>query len=251
MAATYTPVIDVVRSALIEAGLTHHWTFEALNDALNIAEQLSFHELPNVRSIELEVNETGAIDLPDDYVDYIRVALKNGSYLVEIPSSNGLVRHVAFTAAGEPTTHGMPSSVSTSMTWPLDGWKEDDRGFYAGGIPSAADGTSSYEFRPHHELAQIIISPFLPPGSKVVLEYISLDMADGVALVPVEAAEVIRAYILWKLKERGQFPLGDKERYKKMFREAKTRFERIVARLSPADLKDFIRKYNSFTVRGT
>lgn len=251
MAVTYVPVTEVVRSALVEAGLTIHWFFEALNDALNISAQIGFHELPFIRSIELTVNEVGAIDVPDDYVDYVRLALKNGSYLIEIPASNGLVRHIAFTAAGEPTTHGMPTAASTTSSWRLEGPMEDGHGFYAGAVPNAADGTSTYEFRPHYELAQIVVSPYLKEGDQVVLEYLSLDPSDGMALVPVEGAEVIRTYILWKMRERGQFPLGDKQRYEQLYRKALNRFNMLVANISPADIKDFIRKYNSFTVRGT
>ena len=251
MAVTYIPVREVVHSALVEAGLTIHWFFEALNDALNISAQIGFHELPFVRSVELTVSQTGTIDLPDDFVDYIRLAFKNGGYLMDIPSSNGLVRHVAYTSAGEPTTHGLPAAAHTDVVWPLEGPMEDAHGFYAGGAPAAADGTSTYEFRPRYELGQIIVSPFLNEGDTVVLEYLSLDPSDGTALVPIEAAEVIRVYVLWKLRERGQFPLGDKQRYEQLFRKAKTRFERLVGKLSPADIRDFIRKYNSFTVRGT
>lgn len=249
--ATFIPIESLVYDYLLSKGMTVHYFVPVLRHALEVAADIGMYQLPRVRSVELEVDETGRVNLPADFVDYSRVGLKNGSYVFPIPHDGSQVKHVHFDASGAPGTHGLPSATGVSAFAWWDGPLLNYDGTWGGGIPNAADGTFKYTFRPDYERQQLIITPYLPKGSTVVVEYVSFDEDDGDVVVPRFAQRVIHAWIEWQmLKEDNMRRTASAlQLAERQYINEKRRFEEAVGSLSIADIENFIRKYNSGTVR--
>jgi len=250
--AVFVPIESLVYDYLLSKGMTVHYFVPVLRHALDAAADVGLYQLPVVRSIELEVDETGRVNLPDDYVDYTRVGIKTGSYVVPIPHDGGLVKHVHFEPDGTPGTHGLPAASSSQSSWvwwtgPLTNYD----GTWAGGIVNAADGTYKYTFRPDHERNQLIISPYLPEGSTVVVEYLAFDEDDGDVVVPRLAQRVIYAWIEWQMvkEDNAMRTAAALQLAERQYLAERRRFEEAVGAPSIVDIQDFIRKYNSGTVR--
>ena len=60
---------EITRRGLIESGLPIHYYFEYLTHGATCLRELAFDTLKLVNTIQLPVSETGAVDLPDDFVD--------------------------------------------------------------------------------------------------------------------------------------------------------------------------------------
>ena len=74
----YVSVEEVIKSLLIQQGeYTEHKYMSYLDIAMRGLKELSFDATQEVKAITLTVNDNLTVDLPSDYVDYVRIGVCN------------------------------------------------------------------------------------------------------------------------------------------------------------------------------
>ena len=81
---------EITRRGLIESGLPIHYYFEYLTHGATCLRELSFDTLKIVNTVHLPVNEYGAVDLPDDFVDDVSMGFYGNGVLQPLPHINSI-----------------------------------------------------------------------------------------------------------------------------------------------------------------
>lgn len=202
----FTNLDILCRRWLLERGLPIHWYSEALFHASTAVRELSFDTLKIINVQALAVNDYGAIDLPDDFVDDISVCIPAGNQLVDIPKNDKLspIRVHDATGAYVPystnQTQLSDSINNTIMGFPGSWgwyWNVNEYGEPTGRFWGSKGGTSQ-GYKLIKERRQIQLTDnFI--GSSVVLLYISDGQsANNASQIDTMAISCIQSYIDWK-----------------------------------------------------
>lgn len=200
-----TTLDSVVRRGLLEANLPIHYYFEYLIHSSTCLRELSFDTLKIVNTISLPVNEYGAVDLPDDFVDDVAVCLPGGLTLQPLPrqdSINPIRLHNSSTGAFvPPTVVPNQAGVDDSFFWGSAGWmwywNVNDWGEPTGRFFGASGGTQR-GYKIIKERRQIQMS-FDFSGGSIILQYISDGQSvDNASQIDTRAIQCIRAWQEWK-----------------------------------------------------
>lgn len=202
---TLTTLDSIVRRGLLESGLPIHYYFEYLIHSASCLRELSFDTLKIINTVSLPVNEYGAVDLPDDFVDDVAVCLPSGTTLMPLPKQdniNPMRVHNATTGAYEyPSLNNNPAGVNEDFFWGSAGWlwywNINDYGEPTGRFFGATGGTAR-GYKVIKERRQIQMS-FDYSGSSIILQYISDGQSvDNATQVDPQAIQCIRAWQEWK-----------------------------------------------------
>jgi len=199
---------EITRRGLIESGLPIHYYLEYLVHGATCLRELSFDTLKIVNTIQLPVNEYGAVDLPDDFVDDVAVCLPSSTTLQPLPKQNSInpIR-IHDSNTGEYIPPHRPGSgtnsagVDDSFFWGSAGWlwywNVNDFGEPTGRFFGATGGTKR-GYKVVKERKQIQMSYDYSEKS-VVLQYISNGQSiDTASQIDTQAIQTIRAWQEWK-----------------------------------------------------
>jgi len=208
-----TTLDTIVRRGLLEAGLPIHYYFEYLIHGATCLRELSFDTLKIVNTVQLPVNDYGAVDLPDDFVDDVSVGYFGGGALQKLPhidSISPLRLHNPTT--GQFTHPSLPvyNQNGTGVNNVTDGnnlflgglgifwfWNINDFGEPTGRFFGATGGTS-IGYKIIKERRQIQMSYGFERKS-IVLQYISDGQSiDNATQIDSQAIQCIRAWQEWK-----------------------------------------------------
>lgn len=200
---------EITRRGLLEDGLPIHYYFEYLTHGATCLRELSFDTLKIVNTIALPVSETGAVDLPDDFVDDVAVCLPAGTTLQPLPHQNWINPmkfHSGttgqFTNPGNNVAAGVNSAgADDSFFWGSAGWlwywNVNDFGEPTGRFFGASGGTQR-GYKVVKERRQIQMS-YDYSGLSIVLQYISDGQSiDSATQIDTQAIQCIRAWQEWK-----------------------------------------------------
>jgi len=88
--ATFITASQVVQSTLINEGDNGmHKYAQRLEWCLRGIKKLNYDTLPSLKSVEVDVNDNGTIDLPLDCVKFSRVGIKNGDKIFDLTQNRG------------------------------------------------------------------------------------------------------------------------------------------------------------------
>ena len=211
----YVSVEEVIKSLLIQQGeYTEHKYMQYLDIALRGLKELAFDVTQEVKAKTLPVNENLTVDLPSDYVDYVRIGVCNNGVIRDLSKYLGSCLSRATDECGAPI-----AKSSGSDTRDLDNiediyWFSNYRGGEnMGRIYGVGGGQSDFGYyRIDTERNQIsLASPFA--GGSIYLEYIGDGSGDnGQYDIHVHAEEALRAYIWWKsIQRKRMIPMNEKE----------------------------------------
>lgn len=254
----YQTLDGIVRSALMQRGYPIHWYVQALKSASDCLRELTFDCLQNVNTVRLPVSATGAVNLPCDFVDHVKIGFEVGPYVKPLVQKKGINRIQDVDANGLPinydsvdatTLTDYVSGYNYGYNWRIDGYSDNGQpigrvyGFNAGWIQ---DG-----FQVLRERGQIQLDQNTGLDS-VYLEYISDGQCpDNATKVHPYAQKTIEAYIFWQFKEHSR-AYGEQER-----RTAQNEFssQRRILRarvfgLGAEDIKRIVRSSFSATIKG-
>jgi hypothetical protein len=196
---------SIVRRGLLEANLPIHYYFEYMVHSSSCLRELSFDTLKIVNTIQLPVNEYGAVDLPDDFVDDVAVCLPGGINLAPLPKQDSInpIR-VHNPSTGQFVAQNSISNaagVDDSFFWGSAGWmwywNVNDFGEPTGRFFGAAGGTQR-GYKIVKERRQIQMS-FDYSGDSIILQYISDGQSlDSASQIDTRAIQCIRAWQEWK-----------------------------------------------------
>lgn len=212
----YTSLDTIVRGFLLQKGYTMHFYIDCLAHAARCFEELHFDTLHNVRTVELPVNSYNAVPLPCDYMDFIKVGVRNGQYIIPLSQRESINNLNNFDSNGNKIPW-----VDSGLTYgPFLAWSPtaiNDKGEYVG-KQYGLTGQNTYTFRIITARKEIQ----LDDGSgieKIILEYISDgNESDNATMVSLYAKSTIEAYINWKIKEGSRaYNEGDRMRSQREF----------------------------------
>jgi hypothetical protein len=200
-----TTVDIIARRSLLELGLPIHYYCEFLFHLSSGIRELSFDTLNIVNTVNIAVNEYGAADLPDDYVDDVGVFMEYGLALRQIPHQsniNPLRVHNGTTGLFEP--HATPEQIqqsngvgfigSSSYMW---FWNVNEWGERTGRYFGTPGGTVS-GYTIVKERRQIQFTGGFE-NTNAILQYISDGQSsDNATQITPKAIACLQAYANWK-----------------------------------------------------
>lgn len=202
---TLTTLDSITRRGLLEAGLPIHYYFEYLLHGATCLRELSFDTLKIVNTVQLPVNEYGAVDLPEDFVDDVAVCLPGGAVMQPLPHQDWItpMRYVnSQTGQYEMATYNTNSAgADSNFFWGSAGWlwywNVNDFGEPTGRFFGARGGTQR-GYKVVKERRQIQMTPDYS-GYSIVLQYISDGQSiNNATQIDTQAIQAIRAWQEWK-----------------------------------------------------
>jgi len=184
---------------------------------------LNLYVLPSVAVQYLKQNDDFSIDLPDDFLDYIKIGIQVKDTIVTLtlnetlpfPNKNKL-KICPNSCVDEPSV----TLNGTDYFLPGFGYyfaEHYRNGQYVGEMYGLGGGLGLMSYRLNLEDRQIILSEMF--NSDIVLEYKSSGIkTDGSSTIPRQAVQALRAYIHWQLIEHNdRLPANIKERKRGLY----------------------------------
>jgi hypothetical protein len=170
------------------------------------------------------------VQLPADYIDYLRIGIPIDGKLRVITKHDklllprtfyGSVIGGVFVADTGDAVGNSDDDVDTSLSNGIYFSSHWRNGQFVGGLYGLPGGVDDASYRIDIENRQIIFSGSTP-RSEIVLEYLSSGQkSDGSSLIPREVVPALRTYILWQKDENDpRIAYNAKERLKREHEEA-------------------------------
>lgn len=189
-----------------------------------------YHTKESLEVVYLHMSTAKTVQLPADYVDYVkigypidgklRVITKHDKLLLPRTFYGSVVGGVFVADTGDAVGNsddGVDTSLSNGIYFSSH-WRN---GQFVGGLYGLPGGVDDAYYRIDIENRQIVFSGSTP-RSEIVLEYISSGQkSDGSSLIPREVVPALRTYILWQKDENdSRIAYNAKERLKREHEEA-------------------------------
>lgn len=194
----------LVRRTLLERNIPIHYYLEVLVHSSSAIRELSKRSLHIINTLNLPVNNYGAVDLPGDFVDDVAVCFDGGGVLKQIPhrsSINPIRVHDGSTGAFVPQPNNSDNITGANgFFWGSAGWvwywNVNSYGEPTGRFFGAKGGTSQgYEVI--RKRRQIQLTGGFDSGS-IILQYISNGQSvDNATQLDWLAFKAIQAYVDW------------------------------------------------------
>lgn len=234
----FTSLDSICKSVLLRRRYGMHFYLDALLAGRDALRELSLDDLQVVNTKILPIDDFSAVEIPDDYVDYVNVAIPIGQHLqplvpdnkmTSLPAYDNSMTQVRYDGLNINNDNNGNQSIFYYGSWGLGGWNTshfNDFGESTGRFFGfGASNWNTFKIIPERNVIQLneaITNTEFPDG--IVVVYISDGRnADAATHIQPYAEATIEAYILWQLKEhRRDIPLIEKETLKReYFRERK------------------------------
>ncbi len=233
---TYRTLDEIVHSILIQSGKSVHYYMQVLKFSSDCLRELQFDVLGNIKSKKLEANSYGAIELPCDYIDYIRIGTPSGQ---NIHNSGGVINFNRLVNIDE---------TGQKVLYPTNQWAygtEWGKWVYPNGAyPDYSYSVRNSGFEIIQERGEIQLSQYGNFGF-LILDYITDGSEiDNAIKVHPYAQACIEAYVFWQLKAKNRtFGAGEanneKAEYDRQYRILRGR----KSDLTPDNVKAVISRY--------
>lgn len=205
----------LVRGALASRNYPMHWYLQFLHYGVQSLRELNFDVLQNVKSVRLPVNSYGAITMPCDFVDYIRIGNELGQYVLPWAEREGMNRLNKFDNNGNKISYGDIEATGGLLPNNWEGfWYTNyinEKGEHLGRIFNNKPSFRN-SFEVLRERGEIQLDSSFT-GAEIVLDYITDGLSTSASnAVHPYAAATIEAYIFWKMKEHSrQYGPGERQ----------------------------------------
>jgi len=219
---TTTSLDAIVNDILLKKRYSLHWYLEFLLYCKEAVEELGYDgDIDTFRYAVLPLNNNHAIELPSDYVDWIRVSAFIGGRIYPLVEDNSInlvpnydqnfdIQPYSGGVAVGGQSIGTPIYYNIGVTpyWFLTNYNmfgENLGRIYGGVIPNNT-------FRVNKLRNEIKINEaFNPPNNLILLEYCGNGLtADNATQIDVRAVATIKAYAIWKHKQNNRtYNLGE------------------------------------------
>lgn len=217
---TYTNIDSIVRSALMTQGVTIHYYLTFMHMALKCLREIHLHHLGAISSVELTVNQFREIQLPDNYIDWIKVGYKKARYVVPMGTNSSYNRLPRISDAGQQIAYDQLGGESTFD--PYNAFYYSQYGEDLGKAYGLGEGTRLDVFKVIPERGVVQIGESVSPGDKIVLEYLAQqDFTSASTLVSPYAEEAIESYIAMKFAEVKGSRVADIEMLRRNYSNAR------------------------------
>lgn len=213
----FTSLDHIIRSTLLQLGKPIHWYVDCMVYSRECFRELTFDDLQVINTQLLTVDESGVfVDLPCDYVDFVKVGIRVGQMVRPLVQSNSINPLHNYNSDGDITTYlANPTDVTNVMyQYPIGlFWGTttiNDYGENIGRLFGWGAGYESDTFKVLPGRNQIQLNESITEG-EIVLQYIS-DGGDCDAATQVDAyaQATITSYIKWQMKCNSRsYGIGD------------------------------------------
>lgn len=248
----YQTIDNIVRSALMNCQYPIHWYLQALKSASDCLRELTFDTLQNVNTVNLTISDSGAADLPCDYVDFVKVGVPYSQYVRPLVQKDSINRLQNKDSSGNVIPYS--DNESDDFLFVPSFYVSDfinDNGEPLGRLFGFNAGWIQDGFKILRERGQIQVDQQLCATS-IYLEYISDGQcSDNATKVHPYAQKTIEAYILWQFKQHSRaYGSQERELAKNEFSTQRRILRARMNGLTAQDIKRIVRKSYSATIKG-
>lgn len=239
--------LDIIcRKWLLENGLPIHYYFEALLHGSGSVMELTQDTLQIINSANLPVDETGNVELPDDFDDDLAVCIPSGQGLVDLPKQDWITPlriHSSATGAFVPYTE---LTDTEDDNFPFFGfgsswsyyWNIDAYGSFTG-RNFGGNGGTDLGYKILKQQRRIQLTEGLSDTSVVLLYISDGQRADNASQIDTKATRCIMTYIDWKRSENKE---NDRSPEARTYWNQKRRLKTLLNGMTPTDLIAQLRK---------
>lgn len=211
---TITYVVMSVLNRIRDYSMRHYSFLEQL--CIEGYTDLNLWHLDNVEVVYLRMSEAKTVDLPPDFVDYLKIGVPMAGKLRVLTNHEKILFPRTF-EDGEEVGNTDDTAGTSEALFFIDHFRN---GQFVGGLYGIPGGIDQAFYRIDREKRTIIFSGSIP-RAEIVLEYISSGVGlSGSTVIPREAVPALRAYLLWQLIENdSKVSATDKERKKTQYEE--------------------------------
>jgi len=217
----------IVKGVLSARSYPIHYYRRALKFSSDCVREISFDDLKIVHSKQITTTASGAVNVPCDFVDWIRVGIINGQYLKPLNQSKGFNRMDNYDSGGHPIDWPVTNNTSSDavvfgvpfLSWYTNSYNA--RGENTGGLYGYVSDGSPMTFEYFAEKGQIQLNQALGATS-IVLDYIGDGRSlDNASKINPYAEAVIESYIDWKFAANNRNVSGGEKEdlYRKYVRQ--------------------------------
>lgn len=248
----YVTLDNICRSTLMQCGYSLHYYIQALKSASDCLRELTFDTLQNVNTVNLTISDSGAADLPCDYVDFVKVGVPYSQYVRPLVQKDSINRLQNKDSSGNVIPYS--DNESDDFLFVPSFYVSDfinDNGEPLGRLFGFNAGWIQDGFKILRERGQIQVDQQLCATS-IYLEYISDGQcSDNATKVHPYAQKTIEAYILWQFKQHSRaYGSQERELAKNEFSTQRRILRARMNGLTAQDIKRIVRKSYSATIKG-
>jgi hypothetical protein len=237
---TYQTIDQCVNSALMDINEDQSRYEQFLHWALEAAKDWHMDQAKEVKTVELTMSETKTVDLPSDFVDWVKVGIKCGNVIKTFVHDEKLTFHHEC-IDGKVVPNEECSDVNlwdfdtSNIEYPF--WNFNGTNYPIMGLAYQSNGLGY--FRYHRECNELQFRTVVPANAKIILEYIS-DGWDPTrkTLIHPYAAKLIKLYIHWmRLKYNTNVPRALAQEAKQEYWDE---FDRVQYRMFDLTIEDIL-----------
>lgn len=191
---TYTSLDEIIKGFLLQKGYSIHFYIDCLIYAKRCFEELHFDCLGNVNAEKITIDDDGRAELPDDYLDMIKIGIPDGQFI------RPMTRRTGYSAL-PPEQVSTPGQYFNGLFW-IGNYYNDYNEHIGRFYGARSHGTETFKILPADGEVQFDLNLGV---SEVVIEYISdgTHIDNATKIIPY-AKSTFEAYIDWKLKENSR-----------------------------------------------
>ncbi len=236
----WTTLDKIVCSLLLRRGYPVHFYFQFMKLASDCIRELNFSTLAIINTKKLLVGPLGSVELPQDYVDYVKIGIPNGQYVRPLASRDGINRLNNYDDNGNKTLYDHVESNQVGG-W-IGYWYNNvinSNGENIGRQYGRGAGERKDTFKVLKERGEIQFDEDLGV-EYIILEYISDGQnVDNATKIDPQAQATIEAYVLWQMKEASRaYGLQERQLAKQEYTE---QWRQLRARLADWTITDILR----------
>lgn len=207
---------------------------------------LNLWHLDNIEVVYLRMSEAKTVDLPADYVDYLKIGVPMAGKLRVLTNHDKILLPREF-ADGEPVGNTDDATVTQDAVYFVDHFRG---GQFVGGLYGMPGGIDQAFYRIDREERNIVFSGSIP-RAEVVLEYISSGVGlSGTSTIPREAVPALRAFLLWQLIENdSKVSATEKERKKAQYEEQVAALDFFQSAFTADEYRRHVYKHSRQTIK--
>lgn len=237
---------NIVRETLAVRQYPMHWYLNFMVNSIRCVRELNMDVMQNIKSVRLPVNSYNAVQIPSDYVDYVRLGVEKGQFVQPFQPKSSYNRLNNFDDSGNKIPYGEATVYNNSLPYDRElFWYSNafnDKGEFRGRV---FNNTPAYRnsFEVFRERNEIQLDSAVSVD-EVVLDYISDGLECGAdTCVHPYALSTIQAYIIWQMKEHSRSYNRQESELAKA--EYHNQFRVLRGRMNPIDINDIIRSLRS------
>jgi hypothetical protein len=208
-----TNLDTIVKGLLIARGYSIHYYMQFLYLGSRGYEELHFDTLKNIKTVSLPINSYNAISLPCDMMDWVKIGIPNGQFVIPLTERAGISNLNNFDTTGNKIDFDnqvLNNFTDTFFNGYLGYYNSFD-GSNTGRLFGLGTVNDSYTFKFMPQRNEIQLHQNIQ-ASNIILQYMSNGSSiDNATAISPYAKSAIEMYIIWKMKEGSRaYGLGER-----------------------------------------